>query len=130
MKMTVAWPKSFPPPADKRASFYEIVFFGQTDRKILKRRGSENLKDVSDSFRKFEVVGHHNERHTLLFLELEQKFNHLISSLAIESAGWFVCQDELRLINERAGDGRPLFFSAGKFAGPMTQAMTQADPVQ
>ena len=48
--------------------------------------------------------------------ELLQHAEHLAGRLGIEVAGRLVSEDEIRLVDERAGDGDALLLAAGQFA--------------
>jgi hypothetical protein len=46
--------------------------------------------------------------------------------LAVERAGGFVGEHQLRVLGDAAGDGHPLLLAAGEFRGPLAQLVLQA----
>ena len=47
--------------------------------------------------------------------------------MTVERAGGFVRQEQNWIVDERANDGNPLTFAAGKLAGTMIEARSEAD---
>ena len=45
----------------------------------------------------------------------------------IEVAGRLVGEDEVRIVDQAAGDGHALLLTAGELRGPMLQPLAQAD---
>ena len=51
----------------------------------------------------------------------------LLGGHAIQVAGRFVGQDEVRVIHQAAGNGHPLLLTAGELRGAMPQAILEPD---
>jgi hypothetical protein len=60
------------------------------------------------------VVRDQQQRRAVDAVESEQEVENMLAVLLIEVAGRFVCQQYLRLVRERAGDGHALLFAARK----------------
>ena len=50
--------------------------------------------------------------------------------MGIEIAGRFVCENNFRIVHQRAGDGDALLFAAGKFVRSMFQPFAEAHAVE
>ena len=74
------------------------------------------------------VVGHHD--HQTVFGDLFQQLHHLYAGFAVQGAGWFVRQQNVRIIDQRPGDGHPLHLSAGHLAGLLVQLLSQSHLLQ
>ena len=74
------------------------------------------------------VVGDHD--HQPVFGDLFQQLHDLDAGLAVQSAGRFVGQQDVRVVHQGAGDGHALHLTAGHFAGVLVQLVAQADLFQ
>ena len=63
------------------------------------------------------VVGHQQDRDAAVPVQSPQELHHLLTGLTVQVAGWLVGQDQLGLVDQRAGYGHPLLFAAGELAG-------------
>lgn len=50
-----------------------------------------------------------------MFINVLQCINHDLPGLGIEVSGRFICEDQIRVIDQRTADCNSLFFSAGYF---------------
>ncbi len=75
-------------------------------------------------------MGDHHDRHSQRLVELADEIHDLGAGAAVEIAGGFVRQQKLRLIDQSAGQCRPLLLAAGKFTGPVGHARAQTDSFQ
>jgi hypothetical protein len=64
-----------------------------------------------------------------LVVQLLEKRQNLVASIAIKSAGRLIGQDQRRQIYQRPSDCDALLLASRKLAWPMIFAMTQADTV-
>jgi hypothetical protein len=62
-------------------------------------------------------VGYHDQRCPGLPAASGKEIEYFSARLGIKIAGWFIRQDNRRLLNQRARNGDPLLFPAGKFMG-------------
>ena len=69
---------------------------------------------------------HHHDRDPAL-VELLKNPHDFDARAAVEIAGRLVSQDDLRIVDQSAGDGDALLLSAGELAGMMIFAAGKAD---
>lgn len=60
-------------------------------------------------------------------VELAEKLQDRLASLRVERAGRFVSKDDLRLVDEGAGDGDALGLTTGKLARSVLQTVAESD---
>ena len=53
----------------------------------------------------------------VLAVELAEELHDLVAGLRVEVAGGLVGQDQLRVVDQRAGDGHALLLAAGQLVG-------------
>ena len=75
------------------------------------------------------VVGHHDDGHPLLPVQLVEQLHDLVAGLFIEVAGRFVGQDESRIVRQRPRDRDALAFAARKLRRPVAEPVTEPDPL-
>ena len=68
---------------------------------------------VTESLRKVAVM--RNDQHQLLFREFLQRLEHLFAGGGVQCPCRFIRHDDLRVLDECAGDRNSLFLPAGKF---------------
>ncbi|MPM20525.1 hypothetical protein SDC9_66955 [bioreactor metagenome] len=68
--------------------------------------------DACGTGRYFLRVGDHDDQLTG-FGNVLDDVQHLISRLRVQSSGRFIGNDDIRIIDQRAGDGHTLLLSAG-----------------
>ena len=76
--------------------------------------GTHHGDAVAHGQRFFLIVGHENERDAALALDALEFKLHLAAKLQIQRTQRFVQQQDIRLVDERAGNGDALLLSAGK----------------
>ena len=77
---------------------------------------------------KLRVVGDHDDQPVLR--HLPEQLHDLDGGLAVQRAGGLVRQENVRVVDEGAGDGHPLHLAAGHLAGLFIQLVAQAHPLQ
>jgi hypothetical protein len=82
--------------------------------------------DGSRAAREFLVVCYEDKRGAGLGVEVEEQFDDAMACLAIEIAGWFVREENLRTIDERACDGHALLLAARELGGIVMQSFAQS----
>src|SRR5690606_27316638 len=63
-------------------------------------------------------------------VELLKNAEDFFSAMTVKRAGWFVGKDDVRIVDQRAGDGNALLLSAGQLARAMMRALAHAEPLQ
>ncbi len=63
-------------------------------------------------------------------VELLKDAENFFTAMAVERAGRFVGKNDLRIVDERAGDGNALLLSAGKLARGMMRAFAHPESLQ
>ena len=66
----------------------------------------------------FLVVGDEDKRDAGVFLNLFQLLLHILAQLQVQCAQRLIQQQNLRLVDQRPGDGHPLLLAAGKACDP------------
>ena len=61
---------------------------------------------------------------------LSQQLHDLDAGFAVQGASGFVCQQNVRIVDEGPGDGHPLHLSAGHLVGLLVEMVSQADLFQ
>ncbi len=56
-----------------------------------------------------------------------QDLEHLFRALAVEAAGWFVGEDQWRIVGQRAGHGHALSLAAGELVWPFVEMIGKAE---
>jgi hypothetical protein len=59
-------------------------------------------------------VRYDNKREAILALELKQEIQQRTGGGGIKCARWFICEDDIRLLQERAYHGNPLALASGE----------------
>ena len=72
-------------------------------------------------------MGDDDESDVLGAVEVEEEVGDCVGRGGVERTGGFVCEDELGLVDEGAGDGGAKFFSAGELPGKVVEALGEAD---
>ena len=72
-------------------------------------------------------MGDNDEGDVLLAVQFEQELREVFGGYAVEGAGGFVGEEELRAVDEGADDCDALTFTAGKLAGTMMEAVGETD---
>ena len=76
------------------------------------------------------VMRDENQRHRVLADVLGDQRHHLGGRRAVEVAGRFVRQQDLRPVDERTGDGHTLALPAAKLSRPVVQPRSQSDALE
>ena len=112
----------------------DALHFGGGDRAVFDG-GVANNDAVAQDEVAFAVAGHvefvgdHHDGDALI-VEFLKNPHHLNGSFGIEIAGGFVGKEDLRLIDEAAGDGDALLLAAGELVGHVVGAIGEADNLQ
>ncbi len=72
-------------------------------------------------------MGHHHDGHAGIFLNFAKQREDRFPRGAVEISSGLVGEENFGPVDERAGDGGTLLLSAGKFAGAVADALTEAD---
>ena len=75
------------------------------------------------------VVRHHHDR-PAFFVEFLEERDDPIGRFRVEVAGWFVGQNDVRVIREHAGQGDPLLLSDTQFRGLVVQPISESHAFQ
>ncbi len=75
------------------------------------------------------VVGDDDDGDALAVQLLEQ-IEDLLAGVGVQRAGRLVGQDDIRPVDQGAGDGDALLLAAGEFVGAVVGAVAQADALQ
>ena len=75
-------------------------------------------------FGRIFFVSHQNYSVTFI-IKILQNFHDLQAGFGIQISRGFVGKNHRRIINQRAGDGHALFFTAGELVGVIIQTMLQ-----
>ena len=78
--------------------------------------------------RQFGVVRDHD--HEAVFCHILQQLHDLDARLAVQCAGGLVGQQDVRVVDEGAGDGHPLHLAAGHLGGVLVQLVAQTHFLQ
>ena len=73
------------------------------------------------------VVGDYYDRRPVFFVEPGEEPHYAVGGFGIEVAGGFVRQDELRGVEDGAGDGYALLLAAGELVGHLVRLGAHAD---
>ena len=69
------------------------------------------------------VVGHHNDRSAVVFIQIFEDFHHLIAHYGIKIARRFIREDNARITHHRPCDGHPLPLAPGELRGVVFHAV-------
>ena len=72
------------------------------------------------------LVRHHDDRASLVVQPGEQ-LHDLQGRFRVQVAGGFIRQNEIRIVDQAAGDGHALLLAAGQLRRPVPQPLAQAD---
>ena len=75
-------------------------------------------------------MGHEHHRDAPLAVELLEGLHDLAAGAGVEVAGRLVGQQQLRLADQRPGDGDPLLLTAGELRGLVPHAVAEPDGVE
>ena len=78
----------------------------------------------------FLGVGHDEEGHTVVLVEVLEQRQHFTARNRVQSTGRLVGQDQARLCDEGAGDGHTLLLTAAQHGWQGTDAMAHAQTGQ
>ena len=76
----------------------------------------------------FRVVGHHDDQTVLS--DISQEVHDLDTGLGVKSTGWFVSQEDFRIVNQRSSNGDTLHLTARKLRGLLPDVLGQPDAFQ
>ena len=62
--------------------------------------------------------------------EVAEDAQHALDLHVVEVGGRLVGQEQGRVVGQRPGDGDPLLLAARQVAGPVAQALAEADPLE
>ena len=62
------------------------------------------------------IVRGQEQSFAAFFDDILKQFKGALGVGSVEVAGWFVCQNDTRIVSQRARDGDPLLFASGKMA--------------
>ena len=79
-------------------------------------------------FRQFRVVGDHH--HKAVLGNLLQQLHDLHAGFRVQRAGGFVSQQNIRVIDQRTGNGHTLHLAAGHLVGLLMKLIAQAHSFQ
>ncbi len=82
---------------------------------------------VGEGFGERAFVSDHDDGHAELRLEFAEESKDGFAGGGVEIAGGLVGEKNFGAIDEGAGDGDALLFTAGKFRGAMAETMREAD---
>ena len=68
-------------------------------------------------------MGDHD--HKTILGHFLQNLHDLHAGLRVQSAGWFVSQNDVGVVDQRTGDGHTLHLTAGHFAGALLQLIAK-----
>ena len=76
----------------------------------------------------FRIVGNHN--HKAILRHLLQQIHDLHAGFAVKSAGGLIRQQNIRIVNQRTGDGHTLHLTAGHLIGALVKLIAQSHVLQ
>ena len=85
---------------------------------------------VQNSSRQLDVVDVAQHRDMKLPRDLADQSHHLARDLGIETRGRLVDQQQLRVLDQRAGYADALALAARKAVGALVDVLAEADPVE
>ena len=85
---------------------------------------------VQKSQREVDVVDVAEHRDVELARDLADEPHHLARDLRVEARGRLVDQQQLRVLDQRAGDADALALAAGKAVGALVDVLGEADAVE
>ena len=75
-------------------------------------------------------MGGDEGRHPCACNLLEKRVEHPLGGFRVKVTGRLVGQNQLRLIGQRAADGRPLLLATGEFSWPVLKAPAESKDCQ
>jgi len=75
-------------------------------------------------------VGDHDDGHAGVFLNFFKEREDGFARRAVEISGGLIGEEDFWAVDEGAGDGGALLLAAGKLAGPMGDALSEADAIE
>ncbi len=87
-------------------------------------------QDALAAARQLEVVGHEDQGRAALAVEPEDELDHRVRGVAVQVAGRLVAEEDLRAVDEGAGQGDPLLLAARELDRIMVGARGQAHPLE
>ena len=76
------------------------------------------------------LVGHHDDSHAVVLVQLFEQLHHLNRRLGVEGSRRFVGQNNLRLGNQCAGNSHTLLLSTGELVGIVFSPVEQTQTVE
>ena len=83
---------------------------------------------VGIRFRQFRVMRNHD--HQTISGYLFQQFHNLHTGFGVQRAGGFVCQQNIRIVNQCTGNGYTLHLATGHLIGLLVKLIAQANRLQ
>ena len=102
----------------------------QLPKSILNEHAILQLHHAAHAVRQIQRVGDDDQGDAFFAIQFEQELGELLGGGAVQSAGRFVGQQKLRLVDQGAHDGDTLAFAAGKFARSVREASLEANALQ
>jgi len=109
-------------------NFLACSVLGVREHRVAER-GHPAIIQLDDAIRDVEnavVVGHQNDGDTLFLGETLHQIHRVATGLLVERRRGFVCEDDLRLPDQRPCDRDPLLLPAGKLFRVVTHPVTEA----
>ncbi len=78
----------------------------------------------------FDIVGHQDKCGASTGVQVEEQAHDVLTGLGIQIAGWFIGEENARLIDKGAGQGNALLFTPRELDRIMVQAFSQANTMQ
>ncbi len=103
--------------------------FGFTVSRIRNDLAVANFDDALRTGGDLPVMRHDDDGAPFT-VELLKDAENFFTAMAVERAGRFVGKNDLRIVDERAGDGNALLLSAGKLARAMMRAFAHPESLQ
>ena len=76
----------------------------------------------------FRIVGDHD--HKPILGHRFQQLHYLHAGVTVQCAGWLICQQNIRVVYQRTGDGHTLHLTAGHLVGLLVQLIAQPHILQ
>ena len=98
--------------------------------RVLTHRAVRHLEVSRAEGHQVPGMGHHHDRQGLLGVDAPEDLHDLGLGLLVQVAAGLVGEQEVRPIDERAGDDHALLLPSRKLAGERFGAMAEADSVE
>lgn len=105
--MSVAWHGDLPGCEFCQVNAVSVVVLFFVDRALF---ADDDAAGVLAE--ELAVVGDHQEGGLLLFVQIHQQLHDVVGGVVVQVTGRLVCQDELGMVEECAGDGNPLLLAS------------------